>query len=449
MSPARRADRTECKEMRGAVVSLIDPGSIAEELGWRPGDKIVSINGHELHDILDFRFYSSDQFPTVTVRRKEQTADFEIEKDFDEPLGVEFEDELFDGVRLCGAHCIFCFVDQLPKGLRKPLYLKDDDYRLSFLHGNFVTLANVTDEDLKRIVTQRLSPLYVSVHTTDPGLRKTMLGRDAPDILAQIDTLAEGRISLHTQIVLCRGTNDDEHLRRTIEELATRYPCVASIAIVPAGVSRHRRHPTPIIPIDAQYSRLILDIVRQHQYRFLAESHTRLVWAADEFYLSAGRRVPRATAYEGFPQIENGVGLVRMFLDSGYRAKRLLPKKLPEPLAVTVVTGELAAPLLQHWAESLRVENLQVNVVPVENRLLGSSVTVAGLIAGKDMIDQLKGRNLGDVVFVPWVALRDGAFLDDVTIAGVQRELGVRVVSVAPLPPRATRRPGDASWSAS
>ncbi len=201
----------------GGIIDKIEPASIAEELGWQPGDEIVSINGHELADLIDYRFYSADEHLSVLVRRGEQTAEFEIEKDIDTDLGVTFEDALFDGVRTCGAKCIFCFVDQLPKGLRKSLYLKDDDYRLSFLHGNFVTLANCTDDDLKRIVTQRLSPLYVSVHTTDPALRERMLGRRCPPILGQIDTLAAGNITLHTQIVLCRGINDGEYLDRTVE----------------------------------------------------------------------------------------------------------------------------------------------------------------------------------------------------------------------------------------
>ena len=219
----------------GGIVSSIEPGSIADDLGWAVGDEIVSINDHALHDIIDYRFYTADEFINVLVRRGEQRATFEIEKDYEMALGVSFKDVLFDGVRTCGAHCVFCFVEQLPKGLRESLYLKDDDYRLSFLHGNYVTLANVTDDDLQRIVEQRLSPLYISVHTTQPELRQRMIGRDAPDILQQIDKLAQRNISLHTQIVLCRGINDGKHLQRTIEDLGARYPTVESIAVVPVG----------------------------------------------------------------------------------------------------------------------------------------------------------------------------------------------------------------------
>ena len=416
------------------IISYVQPGSIAEDLGWRPGDEVISINGHRLSDILDYRFYSTDEFLTVEVHRGGQTAEFEVEKGFDTPLGVEFEDILFDGVRTCGANCVFCFVEQLPKGLRKPLYLKDDDYRLSFLHGNFVTLANVTDEDLQRIITQRLSPLYISVHATDPALREKMLGRSAPDILGQIDTLTKGRVALHTQIVLCRGINDADHLDRAIEDLASRYPTVQSIVIVPAGVSAHRRDKIPIGSIDPEYSRAILRKLRAWQKRFVAECGTRLVWAADEFYLNAGRPVPRSEAYEGYPQLENGVGLVRQFQDSARRVARILPRNLPRPVRVSVTTGVLSSSILTRWVESLACENLLISVFPITNRLFGDTVTVAGLIPGGDIIDQLRGLDLGEALFVPWVSVRDGMFLDNVTLDEVERGLGARVIVVHPRP---------------
>lgn len=431
---------------QGGVIAAVEPDSIAADLGWRPGDVIVSINGHDPHDVIDFRFYSAEEHIVVTLRRGFETAEFEIEKDPDEPLGVEFTDILFDGVHLCGAHCVFCFVEQLPKGLRKPLYLKDDDYRLSFLHGNYVTLANVTQEELDRIVTQRLSPLYVSVHTTEPELRDRMLGRGAPGILDQIDFLASGRISLHTQIVLCRGINDGEHLDRSVADLAARYPTVESIAVVPVGLSAHRRNKTPIGAIDSDYSRAVLRKVRDWQREFLREKGTRLVWAADEFYLNARWPVPSAAAYEGFPQIENGVGLVRQFRDSAYRAARLLRSRLPSGLAVSIVTGALAKPLLEEWARSVESNKLRIIVHGIDNRLFGQSVTVAGLLSGKDIIEQLQDKELGDVLFVPSVTVRDGAFLDDVTVEDVQSALRCRVVVVEPRPYQLARRILEESW---
>lgn len=417
-----------------ATITYIELGSIAQDLGWEPGDEIVSINGHALHDIIDFRYYCADEFLDVVLRHGAQTVEFEIEKDYDEPLGVEFEDALFDGVRLCGAHCIFCFVEQLPKGLRKSLYLKDDDYRLSFLHGNFVTLANVTDEDLERIVAQRLSPLYVSVHTTVPALREKMLGREAPNILDQIDKLSDGRIAIQTQIVLCRGINDGDYLLKTVEDLASRHPTVQSIAIVPVGLSAHRRNTTPIGAIDQEYSAEIIRQVKKWQKAFKAKYGTRLVWAADEFYLSAGRPIPKVESYEGYPQIENGVGLVRQFKESAKRAKAILPKKLPRYLKISVTTGELGASILTEWAKALTCENLEIKIWTIENRLFGKMVTVAGLMAGHDIIDQLKGYDLGEAVFVPSVALRDKVFLDDIKVDQVSKELDRPVIAVPPRP---------------
>lgn len=418
----------------GGIISSIEPDSIAEEFGWQPGDEIISINGHVLRDLLDFRFYVADEHLIILVRRGIVEAEFEVEKDYETDLGVSFKDALFDGIRTCGAHCIFCFVEQLPKGMRKTLYVKDDDYRLSFLHGNFITLGNVSDDELQRIVTQRLSPLYISVHTTNSELREKMIGRKAPNILRQIDTLAEGHITLHTQIVLCRGINDGDYLDRTVEDLARRYPTVQSIAIVPAGLSMHRRNKTPIGSIDAQYSLEILNKLKHWQHECLAKYGTRLVWAADEFYLSVGRPVPLSTAYEGFPQIENGIGLVRKFKDSARRAKKLLPEKLSRPITVSVITGQLAAPLLREWAKSVSCKNLNIRVFPITNRLFGETITVTGLVAGRDIIDQLTGRDIGDVLYIPRVSLRDDTFLDDVTVQNVENALGVPVRSVAPLP---------------
>ncbi|MCE5198421.1 MAG: DUF512 domain-containing protein [Armatimonadota bacterium] len=424
----------------GGIISSVDPGSIAEDLGWRKGDEIISINGHDLSDVIDFRFYSSDEFLTILLRRGDQTAEFEIEKDFDIPLGANFADVLFDGERTCGAHCIFCFVEQLPKGLRKSLYLKDDDFRLSFLHGNFVTLANVSDQDLQRIITQRLSPLYVSVHATEQGLREKMLGRSAPSILRQIDTLAEGHISLHTQIVLCRGINDAEHLDQTVSDLASHYPAVQSIAIVPVGLSAHRRNKTPIGSIDSEYSSDIISRVKRWQRRFLCDYGTRLIWAADEFYLNADLPVPSASFYEGFPQIENGVGLVRKFKDSARRAARILPDSLPRATKISIVTGRAAGSLLKDWADSVQTKNLSINVYPIKNTLFGEMVTVTGLISGKDIIEQLKGKDLGDAIIIPSVSLRDCVFLDDITLDDVQIALGIPVIVVKPLPYQLAKR---------
>ncbi len=423
-------------KITAGIIDKVEPNSIADDLGWLPGDQIISVNGHQLSDIFDYQFYTADDMVTVLLRRGDESTEFEIEKDIDDDLGVTFTDPLFDGIRTCGAKCVFCFVDQLPKGLRKSLYIKDDDYRLSFLHSNFVTLANVTESDLARIVQQRLTPLYVSVHTTNPTLRETMLGRKAPNILHQIDTLALGHITLHTQIVLCRGINDEQELERTIEELSQRYPTVKSIAIVPAGLTPHRRHSTPIPPIDAQYSAAILDKLAKWQRLFYSKFGTRLVWAADEFYLCANRPVPKAGAYERFPQIGNGIGLVRKFKDSAYRAKEQFRHITTDQkkVHISIATGQLAAPVLSQWAESVNSDRLHFTIRPIKNTLFGESVTVAGLISGGDVIAQLKGKPCGDILAIPSVALRDDAFLDDVTLREVEEALDVKILPASTSP---------------
>jgi putative radical SAM enzyme (TIGR03279 family) len=424
----------------GGIVASNERGGIAEALGLMPGDEIVAINGHELRDSIDYRFFVSDDFISLAVRRGGQLTQFEIEKDPDTLLGVQFTDELFDGVRTCGARCIFCFVEQLPKGLRKSLYLKDDDYRLSFLHGNYVTLANVSQEELDRVVEQRLSPLYISVHAVDDVLRQRMLGRKAPGILWQIDYLAAARITMHTQIVLCPGINDGGYLSGSIRELSNRYPSVQSIAVVPVGLTAHRRGKTAIPQIHREYAQSILDLVACEQKRLLAEYGSRIVWAADEFYLKAGKPVPNSSTYEGYPQLGNGVGMVRRFLDSGRRSKTILDDSFKGKLHATLVSGTLFAPILAKWALSIERDGPEIDVLPVTNNLFGDSVTVTGLLAGRDVIDQLKGRRLGDVVFVPDVALRDGVFLDEVTLDDVESALGRKVEAIAPNPVRLARR---------
>lgn len=423
--------------MYSGRVASVEPGSIAEEAGILPGDLIISINGHKLADIIDYRFYSTEEEIDVLVRRGDEEAVISIEKDYDDPLGIEFEDELFDGVRECGNRCIFCFVHQLPRGMRRSLYLRDDDYRLSFLHGNFVTLTNVAEDDLKRIIEQRLSPLYVSVHTTEPELRQQMIqSRNAPDIMQQLQTLAEGGIILHTQIVICPGTNDRDHLARTVKDLASLYPQVASIGIVPVGLTKHRRASLPHIElIDTEGARQIIRQVRAWQKEFRKQFGTRLVWASDELYLVAGIKVPSAASYEGYPQIENGIGLVRQFIDDLRRTAKRFPERLPYHLRATLVTSTLAAPVVEELADVLnRIENLRVKVVPIINEFFGESVTVAGLITGKDIKDRLMKADVGDVVTIPSVMLRDGVFLDDMTVDELSAALNRPVIAVEPRP---------------
>ncbi|MEN6520881.1 MAG: DUF512 domain-containing protein [Armatimonadota bacterium] len=423
-------------EVHGGKIAKIESGSIAEEAGILPGDIIVSINDHPIGDIIDYRFYSADENVNLIVRRGNDEAEISIEKDYDDPLGVEFEDELFDGVRTCGNRCIFCFVHQLPQGMRPSLYLRDDDYRLSFLHGNFVTLTNVDGKDIERIIEQRLSPLYVSVHSTDPKLRNTILRNEhAPDIMQQLHTLAAGKITIHTQIVVCPGVNDGKKLEQTIHDLASLYPGVASIGIVPVGLTRHRQAGPAIDAIDPVAAGKIVQQVRRWQKKLRKDLGTRLVWASDELYLASGIPVSSASSYEGFPQLENGIGIVRRFMDDARKTLSRLPESIPHPVKATVVTSTLAAPIIEEFTIELnKVENLHVLVAPITNEFFGESVTVTGLLTGKDLVNQLKGQDLGDFVFIPTVMLRDGAFLDNMTVSELSEALSCPVAVIEPTP---------------
>lgn len=423
-------------EVFGGKVAKIEPGSIAEEAGIIPGDVIVSINGHPLADIIDYRFYTAEQDVDVVVKRGDEEIIISIEKDYDDRLGIEFEDELFDGVRTCDNRCLFCFVHQLPLGMRESLYLRDDDYRLSFLHGNFITLTNMHQDDIDRIIEQKLSPLYVSVHATDPKLRNMMLRKESsPDVMQQLKTLALGRITIHAQIVICPGVNDGKHLEQTIHDLASLYPAVASIGVVPVGLTKHRLPGLKTMAIDTVGAKRIIQQVKRWQYRLRDDLGTKLVWVSDELYLAAGVHVPSASSYEGFPQIENGIGLVRQFIDDARKTSHRLPEKAEKPVKATLVTSTLSSKIFEDFATDLNnVKNIEVSVAPIVNEFFGDSVTVAGLLTGQDIKNQLQGKELGDVVVIPSVMLRDGVFLDDMTVDELSYSLGSRVAVVEPRP---------------
>ncbi|MEN6371483.1 MAG: DUF512 domain-containing protein [Armatimonadota bacterium] len=423
-------------EVFGGKVAKIESRSIAEEAGILPGDIVVSINGHPISDIIDYRFYLADEDINLIVRRGEEEAEISIEKDYDDPLGIDFEDELFDGVRTCGNRCLFCFVHQLPQGMRPSLYLRDDDYRLSFLHGNFVTLTNVDEKDIDRIIEQRLTPLYVSVHSTDPKLRSSIIRNEhAPDIMQQLHTLAAGKITIHTQIVVCPGVNDGKKLEQTIHDLASLYPGVASIGVVPVGLTRHRLAGPAIDAMDPVAAGKIVQQVRRWQKKLRKDFGSRLVWASDELYLASGIPVPSASSYEGFPQLENGIGIVRQFIDDTRKTIARLPERIPHPVKATVVTSTLATPIIEEFTSELnKVEDLHVYVAPIMNEFFGESVTVTGLLTGKDIINQLKGHDLGDFVLIPTVMLRDGVFLDNITLSELSEALSCPAAVIEPTP---------------
>ncbi len=422
--------------LHGGKVASVEAGSIAEEAGIEPGDYVVSINSHRLHDIIDARFYFAEEDVDILVKRGEEKTLISVTKDVDEPLGVDFEDVLFDGIRECHNRCTFCFVHQLPKGMRKSLYLRDDDFRLSFLHGNFITLSNVTDSDLNRIIEQRLSPLYVSVHATDPNLRQRMLGGSRiPDVMSQLRKLAAAGITVHTQIVVCPGVNDGDNLEHTVSDLAELHPAVQSVGIVPVGTTKHRKHLELITTLHKPAAREVLKQVRRWQREYMARFDTRLVWASDEYLLTAEVPTPSVRSYEGFPQLENGIGIVSQFVAEERKLKRRLPASIPHPLKATIVTGILASSIVHQFADTLSsISGLSVDVAPIVNEFFGDTVTVAGLITGEDIRKQLTERSVGDVVLIPSVMVREGVFLDDIKVDDLAAAIGTQIAVIPPTP---------------
>jgi len=410
-------------------IARVAPGSLAEGLQLRPGDRIVSINGEAISDVIDYRFYVADERISLTVKNKSgRVKTFRIRKPADDDLGIELPPLT---IKRCRNHCIFCFVDQMPSACRRSLYVKDDDYRASFLYGNYITLGNLSEEELERIFRQRLSPLYISVHTTEPELRSFMLGnRKAPDIMTLMKRLAAGGIRMHTQIVTCPGVNDGQHLVKTIEDVAQLFPAVMSIAAVPVGVTAYRDDLYPVKLFTRSGARAVLKTIDTFGRRFRREFGTRLVFASDEFYIKAGVPFPSAATYEEFPQIENGVGMVAEFLRDAARTR--VPVRVPT-LKVTVVTGASFSAILKTALQRLKgVKGLTVRQIVAKNRFFGPTVTVAGLLSGGDIVHALKGKRLGDLVLIPENVLKDDehVFLDNMNLDQMEDLLGVPVRTV-------------------
>ncbi len=406
------------------IVTSVTPGGLAEECGILPGDHLLSLNGHHPRDVIDCRFICATEELTLVFLRGNEQHQVEVEKDPDEGLGIEFESPLFDGVRSCRNRCTFCFVGNLPRGLRQSLYIKDDDYRLSFLFGNFVTLSNLHDEDLDRIDVQHLSPLFVSVHATDRELRNRLLGIQAPDILKQIDDLGKRRIQIHAQVVLCPGLNDGESLQRTIEDLSSRHQVVRSLAVVPVGLTRYAQNPElrPFLPEEAAR---VVQQVTPFQKQFRKQLGRSFVHLSDEFYVMSGGSFPPATWYDGYPQIENGVGMVRRLLSDWAGRKRRLPVAVPGPRLVGWICGTSAYPTLRLLAAEMnRVGGLTVEVCPVANQFFGTTVTVSGLLTGADVLPKLMEKRLDQWV-LPAAMFDDAGVrtLDGTTLEAMRREV--------------------------
>lgn len=420
-------------------IASVAPGSAAARAGLAPGDWLVSVNGQRLRDVIDFRFYTADDELALAVRRGDDIRTVYLAHSPDDALGIAMNGDGLEAITECNNHCPFCFVTQLPAGMRPTLHIKDDDYRYSFLFANFVTLTNLGAEDWARIEQQHLSPLYMSVHSTDIQMRRKLLGnRFAEDPLEQIDRLGRLDITVHTQLVTCPGINDGPYLQRSIDDLMQRYPRVRTIAAVPVGLTKIRTERTmsrgmPLRKFRPDEAERVLAQVEAMQCINMERYGVPVVYASDEFYLVAGRDVPPAAEYDDWSQLENGVGLVRQLLDDWLWLRRRLPADLPRPRHLSIACGVLIAPVLQGIVgEMNRIGNLRVDLHVVQNRLFGEEVTVSGLIVGRDLLDTLAGRALGDTLVLPRAMFDHSGTvtLDDMTLETLEHEASRPIAAV-------------------
>ena len=411
------------------TISGVEDGSRAQRAGVRPGDVLVSINGHAIGDVLDYRFFETERELRLELLRAGEPYAVELAKPQYAELGLEFDTYLMDRQRSCRNNCVFCFIDQLPKGMRETLYFKDDDDRLSFLFGNYITLTNIDSREVDRILQMHISPINISVHTMDPELRcKMMNNRFAGESLRHLYRLAQGGILLNCQIVLCPGLNDGEALEYSLSELCRLGGSLQSVACVPVGLTRYREGLYPLTPFDRDTARAALGIIERWGDKMKEEAGARKVFASDELYLLAGRDLPPAEFYEDFPQIENGVGMLRD-LEEGF----LWALEEMEPFRgqrrVTIPTGECGFAFLNKMLDGLRekCDNIKIDLIPVRNEFFGGTVNVTGLLTGRDILAQLSGRELGDELLIAGNMLKAGEdiFLDDMTLEELGRRLDV------------------------
>lgn len=416
----------------GVEIEKILPESPAYHAGIAAGDAVISINGHRVHDAIDFMFYRSEGELTVVIRRKDKRISCKLLLKEGQDAGIELKPFK---IKTCTNRCIFCFVSQLPKGLRKSLYIKDEDYRMSFLYGNYITLTNLTSQDKKRIVQQRLSPLYLSIHSTNRVVRNAILGNPkAQDVLKEIEFFREHRIRMHCQIVLSPGFNDGKELERTVRDLYKFYPYVSSIAVVPVGLTAHRKTAPGLRPVDKADALLALGLIDSFQKRFRKKHGDPIVYGADELYIKAEADLRPFREYGDLPQIENGVGMVPLFLQQSKRMK--IPQGKGKKKFITF-TGTSFYPYLSRFADKLTKSGYEIAVIAVENMFFGRSVTVAGLLTGRDVMRALSDTvKEEDILLVPDVVMREGdeRFLDDVSIGDLEDLLGVKVVLIPSTP---------------
>ncbi len=413
-------------------ISKIETGSIAEELGIEPGDVLVSINDNEIEDVFDYHYYVNDEELLLLVRKADgEEWEFEIEKNYEEDLGIEFEQGLMDEYRSCRNKCMFCFIDQMPKGMRETLYFKDDDSRLSFLQGNYITLTNMSDHDIDRIIRYHLEPINVSIHTMNPELRCKMLhNRFAGEALKKLQRLYEGGITLNGQIVLCKGINDKAELEYSIEKMVEYIPQLQSVSIVPVGLTKYREGLYPLEPFTKEDAKEVLAIIHRWQNIFYEKHGMHFIHAGDEWYLLAQEELPEESRYDGYLQLENGVGMIRLLLNE-FEEAFLALKGSKKEIEISLATAKLAYPYIKRMLERLKEKypNLTAHLYCIKNEFFGEKITVAGLVTGQDIITQLQGKPLGSSLLLPCNMFRDTeeVFLDDVTKSELEEALQVKV----------------------
>ena len=417
------------------LVSKVYKGSIAEEIGIEVGDVLLSVNGERVEDIIQYKFLISDEYIELEIQKiNGRVYLYEIEKDYDEELGIEFTNPIIDKAKSCRNKCVFCFIDQLPKGMRETLYFKDDDSRLSFLQGNFVTLTNMSEEDINNIIKYRISPINISVHTTNPELRKTMIkNKFAGNLYSIMERLAEAQIQMNCQIVLCPGYNDKEELERTVSDLTKLYPYVNSAAAVPVGITKHREHLPNLEIFNEKTAGETIDQVDKLQKKYLKELGTRFIFLSDEFYIMANRKLLDYDEYEGFIQFENGVGMISKFeREIKDYLENLSEDHKSKIKKVSIATGHSAYEFMCEMAKCImeKCPNVQIDVYKIINNFFGDTITVSGLVTATDIIDQLKDKNLGETLYIPRSMLKadEEIFLDNITLENLSNIMGLEVV---------------------
>ena len=422
---------------KGQLIVGVEKHSIAHKLRIKKGDTLISVNGRRIEDIFDYDFLIEDcRISLEVLKAGGKTKYYEFEKDESEDLGLIFASSLMDDYKSCANRCIFCFIDQMPPGMRDTLYFKDDDSRLSFLQGNYITLTNMKDKDIERIITYRMEPINISVHTTDPALRCEMLkNRRAGDVLKYLDRLYEAKIKMNGQIVLCRGINDAEQLKKTISDLSSYAPVMESLSVVPVGLTKYREGLYPLKAFDKESAGAAVDIIEEAQKEQYPRLGYHFVHASDEFYLMAQRPLPEEERYDGYLQLENGVGMMRLLIEEFSEEIRIRKEdgfKAPAR-NISLATGFLAAPFMEDLSAKYTKEfGGNIQILPIRNDFFGEKITVSGLICGCDIMNQLKGRELGSELLIPVNMLRSGEeyFLDDVTVKEISEFLGIKITIV-------------------